>query len=139
MKKLFLYIISFALLLIIGCSDDSGSGSPTDPFGGGGGNGGTGGNVSFTISTTQGTQGGIIFNATPSANVKITKVTVSLPAQTFTDEITGDGTTVYNANTAVELAEYTGVASGQQWTFKFEGTTSDNNQTFDVTSNYTIP
>ena len=136
MKKLLSILISISFLVLCSCSDDSG-GTVTDPFGTGGTGGGTG-NVSFTISTTQGQQG-VIFVATPSASVKITKVTISLPAQQFNDVLQGDGTTVFNANEAVQLDEYTGVATGQQWTFKFEGILANNNQAFDVTSNYTIP
>ena len=135
MKKLMLVFISFLFIWITGCSDDEG-GTITDPFGTGGTSGT--GNVTFTISSTQGQQG-VIFIATPSVSIKITRVTVSLPAQQFNDVLTDDGTTTYNANEAVQLDEYTGVASGQQWTFKFEGTIVSNNQTYSVTSNYTIP
>lgn len=136
MKKI-IVAFSFLLLIISACNDNSGGGI-TDPFGAGpGGNTGTG-NVTFTMSAQQGQQG-VIFLATPSVSVKITKVTVSLPAQQFNDVIQGDGTTVYNANQAVQLDEYTGVASGQQWTFKFEGNLASNNQAYNVTSNYTIP
>lgn len=135
MKKLLLIFISLFFIWITGCSDDAG-GTITDPFGSGGTSGT--GNVTFTVSSTQGQQG-VIFIATPSVSIKITKVTVSLPAQQFTDVLTDDGTTTYNANQAVQLDEYTGVASGQQWTFQFEGTIASNNQAYNVTSNYTIP
>lgn len=136
MKKLILVFVSLLFIWITGCSDDAG-GTVTDPFGSGGTSGT--GNVTFTIASTQGQQGGIIFTATPSVSVKITKVTVSLPAQQFNDVIQGDGTTVFNANEAAQIEEYTGVASGQQWKFQFEGTLVSNNQAFNVTSNYTIP
>ena len=136
MKKLILYLVIATFVGLLSCSDDSG-GTVTDPFGTGG-TGGTGG-VTFTISSIQGNQGGIIFTASPSVDVKITKVTLSLPAQQFTDVIQGDGTTVFPANQAVQLDEYTGVATGQQWTFQFEGNLASNNQAFNVNSNYTIP
>ena len=138
MKRLLILVIPLFLYLGIGCSDNGGGGTITDPFGPGGGGGTTGG-VTFTIGVTQGQQGGVIFTATPSVAIKITKVTVSLPAQQFTDVLTGDGTTVYQAGQPVALEEYTGVASGQQWTFKFEGTLASNNQAFNVTTNFTIP
>jgi hypothetical protein len=137
MKRLFFYLISIVLIVSTGCNDDSGGSTITDPFGGGG-TGGQG-SASFTISTTNGQQGGIIFTATPSVDVKITQVTVSLPAQQFTDVLQGDGTTVFSANQAALLEEYVGVERGQQWTFKFEGTLANGGQTFSVTSNYTIP
>jgi hypothetical protein len=136
MKKFILYLIPIIMIFISSCSDEAG-GTVTDPFGTGN-TGGTG-SVTFSIGTTNGQQGGIIFTATPSVSVKITKVTLSLSAQNFSDVITGDGTTVFNANEAVGLEEYTGVESGQQWTFQFEGSTSSDNKSFTVSSNYTIP
>ena len=139
MKKLTLYLLPVLFLIITSCDDNSGV---TNPNGGGiggiGGGGGGTGSVTFTIGTSQGDQGGIYFTAAPSAAVKITKVTVSLPAQQFTDVLQGDGTTVYNANEAVLLEEYVGVENGQQWTFQFEGSLANNNQTFNVKSNYTV-
>ncbi|MFZ1292020.1 MAG: hypothetical protein WAR79_18125 [Melioribacteraceae bacterium] len=137
MKKFLSIILVVSSILIISCDDDA-TGSVTDPFGTGGIGGGTG-NVTFTIGSQQGEQGGILFYCTPSVAVKITRVTCSLPAQNFTDVVEGDGTTVFNANSAYGIEEYTGVASGQQWTFKFEGTLTSNNQAFTVTSNYTVP
>jgi hypothetical protein len=135
MKNLLSIIIGFLFIVSVGCSDDAG-GTITDPFGTGGG---TGGAVTFTIGSQQGQQGGILFYCTPSVDVKITKVTCSLPAQNYTYPLTDDGTNVYSANTAYEIMEFTGVESGQQWTFKFEGTLASNNQAFTVTSNYTVP
>lgn len=135
MRKILSISIVFLAILFLGCDDDSNTGV-TDPFGGGT-NAGTG-NVTFSMSAIQGQQG-VIFIATPSAAVKITKVTVSLPAQQFTDVLTDDGTTVFNANEGVQLDEYTGVESGQQWTFNFEGSLVNGGQSFNVASNYTIP
>lgn len=133
MKKILSAILILATLIIISCDDDA-TGSITDPFG----TGGTG-SVTFTVGSQQGENGGILFYASPSVAVKITQVTCSLPAQNFNDVVEGDGTTVYNANEAVGIEEYTGVNSGQQWTFKFEGTIASNNQAFTKTSNYTVP
>ena len=136
MKKLLIYLIPIIFVAFSACNDDSG-GTVTSPFGTG--LTGGAGNVAFTIGTQQSQQGGIIFTASPSVAVKITKVTISLSAQQFTDVLQGDGTTQFNANQAVELEEYTGVGSGQQWTFQFEGTLASDGQAFNVTSNYTIP
>jgi hypothetical protein len=143
MKKLIIYLVPILFVFTMSCSDDSANGV-TNPIGGGGiggpGGGGTNtGSVSFTIGTTQGNQGGTLFFATPNVAVKITQVTLSLPAQQFNEVIQDDGTTVYEANVAVGLQEFTGVESGQQWTMKFEGTIASNNQAFSVTQNYTIP
>ena len=136
MKKSLLYLLPLVLFLINACNDDS-SGNITSPFGQG--LQGSSGGVSFTMSAYQGQNGGMIFTVSPSVAVKITKVTVSLPSQQFTDVLQGDGSTQFNANQAVELEEYTGVGSGQQWTFQFDGTLASNSQAFNVTANYTIP
>jgi hypothetical protein len=97
--------------------------------------------VTFTITQQQGTQG-IIFYATPSAAVTITNVNVSVTNVTppFNKDYTGDGTTVYPANTALEINEFTGVASGQKWVFVFTGKLGSATGTaFTATSNYTVP
>ena len=118
MKKLFLFIISIALIISTGCSDDSGGGTLTDPFGGG--TSGTG-NVTIAISAQLDQQGGGTFSATPSVAIKVTKITVGVPAQQYTESVTFDGTTVVNANVATPFLQYeavSGIASGQQWTFQ---------------------
>ncbi len=142
MKKIIqsLVLVSLIAIIVTGCRDNGTSGTITDPFGTGTGlgNNNTPG-VTFTVRTVQGQQGGTIFTATPSVSVKITKVTISLPAQQFEDVIYGDGTTVYQGNQTVMIQEYLGVEAGQQWTLKFEGTLANNNQAFNVTTNYTVP
>lgn len=150
MKRLFLFIISFAFILSTGCSDDTGSGGTlTDPFGGGG-TGGGGGSVTFTmgnVSKQQDADGDgtvddlFYFTASPSAAVKITKVSFSLPAQQYNDSFTDDGTTEYAANTPIEVVGFlkNEITTGQQWTFTFEGTLAADGKAFNVTSNYTVP
>jgi hypothetical protein len=135
MKKFL--ILSFAALLITiaGCNNDSPTG--TGGFGDGG-NDGTGG-VTFTIGQRNGTQG-IIFTAKPSTAVTVTSVTVRLPAQNFQDDLQADGQTVFQPDQFYDIDEYTGVASGQQWTFRFQGRIGNAQGTqYDVTSNYTVP
>lgn len=136
-NKIILLLVSSFVVFLFGCSDDSNDSNPVG-LGGLGGTGGQG-SVSFTIGSTIGQQGGIIFTATPSVDVKITQVTVSLPAQQYTDVLQGDGTTVFNANQTAQLEEYVGTEKGQQWTFQFEGTLAADGKAFDVTSNYTVP
>jgi hypothetical protein len=137
MKIIYAVCTIFCLLLFNSCKSSS---NPTDSGGIGGIGGGGGGSVTFTISTQPGTTG-IFFNITPTAAVTIKTITVSLPAQSYTDPYTGDGTTVYPANTAQKLGtEYTGVATGQKWVFVFTGNLGSSTGTaFNVTSNYTIP
>jgi hypothetical protein len=136
------YLVSIFMILLMfiltSCKSNS---NPTSTGGIGGGGGGGGGNnsVTFTISQQPGNTG-IVFFASPSVAVVVTSVAVSLPAQTFTDTVPGDGTTVFPANQAVSLREYTGVASGQKWTFVFTGKlTSATGTAFTSTANYTVP
>lgn len=142
MKKLiFIKIIFISFLLITGCSKKDGT--PTDPFGtgNGDGNGKGDGSVNITI-TSRNEQGNTIFSATPNAAITLSKLTVSVPAEQYNESFQFDGTTVVNANDTEDLIEYpagSGVASGQQWTFQFEGTLAATNKTYNVTSNYTIP
>ncbi len=142
MKKLISYLFTLTLIFTIGCNNENGgTGTITDPFGGGqvGGGGGT---VTLNINFQSDQQGGGTFSVTPNMSVKFTKLTVSVTAEQYSESFQFDGTTVVNANTSVEFLEYpvnSGITTGQQWTFQFEGTTANNNQTFNVTSNYTIP
>ena len=138
MKTLGSVFIIICLFLFNSCK--SNSSSPTDSGGlGGVGGGGTGG-VTFTITQGAGNQGGIIFYATPSAAVTITKVNSSVPAVQFTLDTQGDGTTVFPASKPVSINEFTGVASGQKWVFVFTGKLGSSTGTaFTATSNYTVP
>lgn len=133
MKNSFGVYSIIILALIFASCKKSDSGGPTGPILGGGG-------ATFTIGQQQGNQGGIMFTVKPSTNVTSTQVFVSLPAQSFQDTLQGDGQTVYQGGQTYDLVEYGGVASGQQWTFKFEGKLgSAQGQAYSVTSNYTVP
>jgi len=136
MKKLLTLIIVTFALFYSGCSNDSG-GTGTDPFGPGGG--GTG-NVTFTITVEQGQQG-INFRLKPSQSITVTTITVSLPAQNFTDPITNPNPDeVFDTANGFVVGEYTGTASGQQWTFAVQGKIGSSTGTaYNVTSNFTIP
>jgi hypothetical protein len=138
MKFLFSVIAIFCLFIFNSCSNNS---SPTSAGGGGlGGPGGGGGSsVTFGITQAAGTTG-IIFYSTPSTAVVIADVNVSVPAASFTKDYTDATGTVYPANKAVEINEFTGVASGQKWVFVFTGHLGSATGTaFSVTSNYTVP
>jgi len=141
MKKLVFILIPMIFITLTSCSNDNGGTGTTDPFGTGGTTGGTG-NVTITISSSQEQDGSVIFSGTPSAAVTLSKLTVSVPAEQYTESFQFDGTTVVNANQTEGLVQYpanSGIASGQKWTFQFEGTLASNNQAYNVTSNYTIP
>lgn len=93
--------------------------------------------VTIEINTQPGQEGSIEFLFKPNIDIKITKVDVQMGD--FTDELTGENITVYAANNWYTLAAYNGVESGQQWSFTFNGTIANNNQNYNVTSNYTVP
>lgn len=136
MKKAVGFLLLFSLAITFSsCKKDDSS----NPASVGVGTGGTGG-VTFTIGQRQGNQGGIMFTAKPSTAVTVTQITISLPAQNFNDVLQGDGTTIFQGGTVYDLDEYSGVATGQQWTFKFEGKLGSAQGTaYNVTSNYTVP
>lgn len=128
MKKLltlFVFVL-FVALMAQGCGSDPVSANA---------------NVNFTMAAYNTQAGNVDFTATPSADVKLTKLVLTLPAQNFSDTLTDNGTTVYTANTAYTLGrEYQGVASGQQWKFYFTGTLASDNTPFtDLVVDYTIP
>lgn len=142
MKRIFLLNSLIALLLIFtACSKDEGN--ATSPFGNGtNGTGGGDGNLAITISSKQNQEGATIFTATPNVAISLSKLTVSVPAEQYTESFQFDETFVAEANVTQNLVEYpagSGVASGQEWTFKFEGKFAATSEAYTVTSNYTIP
>ncbi len=150
MKNILIYLTSIVFLLSIGCSDDASSNSNPVGIGGLGGTGGPSGSVTFTIGNISkqedadgdGTVDDLFyFTASPSAAVKMTKVSFSLPAQQYNNSFTDDGTTEYAANAPVDVVGFlkNEITTGQQWTFQFEGTLAADGKAFSVTSNYTVP
>lgn len=136
MKKILIALVPLFFIFNNGCKDNAtGSG---DPFGGGGG-GGTGG-VTFTMSTEQGQQG-VNFRFKPSTSVTVTQVTVSLPAQQFQDVVTNPNPNeVFGTANGFVVGEYTGVQTGQQWTFNVQGKIGSATGTaYNVNTNFTIP
>lgn len=99
----------------------------------------TGGTSSVTIEINSQpmNDGSVEFLFRPNVDIKITKVNVEMGGAT--DDLTGDNTTVYNSNNWHVLAGYTGVESGQDWSFTFSGTIVSNNQNYSVTSKYKVP
>lgn len=137
MKILGSVFIIICLFLFSSCK--SNSSNPTDSGGIGGPGGGGGGSVTFGITQAAGTTG-IIFYGTPSAAVVLSDVNVSVPAASFTKDYPDPSGTVYPANTAVEINEFTGVTTGQKWVFVFTGHLGSATGTaFSATSNYTVP
>ncbi|MCC6866998.1 MAG: hypothetical protein IT280_12660 [Ignavibacteria bacterium] len=123
-KTLLLFLPVFIITIaIISCGDNTT---------------GTGlGSVTFTMGTQQGPNGGTQFTWSPSKSVKVTKLILGTTG--FSDTITDNSGTVYTGNqTWAYPNEYTGVTTGQQWTFNFTGTDSSN-QAYTSTANLTIP
>jgi len=131
-------VLLFTGLSFIGCSEDGG----TNPVGGGFGNNPGGGNVTFTVTSVNDPQQGTTnFAFKPSVDVTVTSIVVSVPAENFTyTETNPNPAEVFTAAEGFSLTGYTGVATGQQWTFQVKGNIGTaNGQAYDVTVNYTIP
>jgi hypothetical protein len=134
-------IFTLMLLVFTGCSKDDPVSAPTGGGGLGGGIGGGGGTtgVIWTIGQTQGTQGGIMFTASPNTAVTVTQLTITLASENFQESFQVDGQTIFQSGTVYEIIEYMGVAPGQQWSFRFVGNTGTaQGAAYDVTSNYTV-
>ena len=146
MRNRLILILAFVVFAFFGCGgdDDNGNSNPVGPGGIGIGGGGTGGggntaNVTFTVTSSQ-EQDGVYFIFNPSVNVTVNTVTASLPAQQYQDATQGDGTTVFGPQNNFYVGPYTGVASGQAWTFTIVGKKEGANGTaYTSTANYTVP
>lgn len=94
--------------------------------------------VTFTMHMESGTQG-MIFVASPNADVKITKVVISYPAQNFVDTIVNPNPeAVIAKNSNIQLNEYTGINTHQQWVLVFYGSLAATGQPFAVTVNWDV-
>jgi hypothetical protein len=137
MKNFLIAIIVIFALSYFGCNNDSGSGG-TDPFSGGGIGGGTG-NVTIQVQGQADGQGNYIFYINPNVAITVANVTPSVAAAGYQETI--DVNAQFTAGTFQGLLQYTAtdVQQGQQWKFVFTGTTTNGNQAFNATTNYTIP
>jgi hypothetical protein len=125
-------IALFALLFLFatGCKKDSANPIstpvPSQP------------NVTFTMHMESGTQG-MIFVATTGADVKLTKVIIRYPAENFTDTVTNPNPeTVILKNSNIQLNEYTGINTHQQWVLVFHGSLASTGEAFVVTVNWDV-
>ena len=101
---------------------------------------GPGGAISFTISgqVDSTNQNNYIFGFRPSVDTKLTSIIVGLPAQPFFDTLTnGNQAYIFDSDTTYTLDPYTGVQSGQAWTFQFAGNIVSNNEAYNVTMPFT--
>jgi len=124
MKQLVAAVLFVGLVGLVGCSKDSSNplvpGGPVSP------------SVTFSMHLESGTQG-MIFVASPSADVILQKIIVEYPTEKFVDTLTNPNPTVVLAKGSnVQLAEYTGVESKQHWVLTFFGTEAVTNKPFSV-------
>lgn len=120
MKKIFSLFLLISAIISFSCSDNA-TGPATGDLGGIGG-GGTGGGVTFTVAVVQDNQQQLFFEFKPSVDVVINTITANCPAANINnDQVTGDGTSVFNANTPAYVGPLTIIAQGQVWTFTITG------------------
>jgi hypothetical protein len=135
-KSLFLSLLFFTSLSFFSCNENKEGANNILGTGGGG-------SVAFQIAIIQDNQGTNLFGANPSVAVKITTVIVTqaqIPVNQNIANPTPDEIIQPLAN-----GQYYGIVevpqeaqTGQQWTFRFQGTLAQGGQAFDVTTNYTI-
>jgi len=139
MKKFVLFLFPFLFLLIAGCSkDDSGDGGL-----GIGGGGGGGGNVNITVGIAQDNQGTLWFGFNPSVSVKVASAVITQAQlgvnETINNPNPNDEYAPLAQNTFYSFYEVPQQAqTGQQWSFRFQGTIVQGGQAFDKTVNFTV-
>lgn len=135
--KVLLSLLMIAAIAV-GCSDNPTA--PTNGGGIGGGGGGNSGSVVFTVSVVQDQAAQNYFEFKPNTSVTINTITANSPAAGVNNEqITDDGTTVYDANNPAYVGPVNVLAPGQQWTFTITGKIGSNNgASYSVTTNFTV-
>jgi hypothetical protein len=94
--------------------------------------------VKFIMHLESGTQG-MIFVASPSADVRLEKVVVKYPPEQFENTIENpDPTTVIAKGSNVQIGEYTGVEAKQVWELTFVGADAATNKPFTVKFNWEV-
>ena len=139
MKKFFFLFLITGVLLVIGCSDNATA--PTTGGGGtGGGGGGNTGGVTYTVSLAQDQQQQYFFEFKPSVDAVVNTITANCAAAGVNNEqVTDNGTTVYNANNPLYVGPITVLAQGQQWTFTIVGKLgSSTGAAYTATANFTV-
>ena len=136
MKKIFSLFLIMGVLIVVGCSDNA-----TGPTTGGlGGGGGTTGGVTYTVSLAQDQQQQYFFEFKPSVDAVINTITGNCAAAGINNEqVTDDGTTVYNANNPAYVGPITVLAQGQQWSFTIAGKIGSSTGTaYSSTATFTV-
>ncbi len=131
MKTLLMAVLLGSLLVVAGCSKKSSNNplTPTLP---------ATPSVAFTMHMESGTQG-MIFVASPSADVRLQKVVVAYPPAQFTNTVTNpDPSTLIEKGSNIQIGEYTGVEMHQIWVLTFVGSDPTTNRPFTVTMNWEV-
>ncbi len=129
MKSWLALVLLGSLVVLAGCSKKSSNpvapSLPATP------------NVAFTMHMESGTDG-MIFVASPSADVRLEKVVVAYPPQQFANTITNpEPATVIAKGSNIQIGEYTGVEMHQIWVLTFVGSDAAN-RPFTVTMNWEV-
>jgi hypothetical protein len=94
--------------------------------------------VKFTMHMESGTQG-MIFVASPDADVKLQKVVVTYPPQQFVNSIENPNPTqVIAKGSNIQIGEYTGIEQNQVWVLTFVGTHVATNKPFSIVMNWEV-
>jgi hypothetical protein len=131
MKSLLVAVVLGGLLVLTGCSKKS-SNNPVGPVLS------DVPTVKFTMHMESGTQG-MIFVASPSADVRLQKVVVKYPPEQFENTLENpDPTTVIAKGSNLQIGEYTGVEAKQVWELTFVGSDAATNKPFTVKFNWEV-
>lgn len=139
MKKIFLLVITGLFLTFVGCSDDSGGSTGTDPFGGGGGGGNNTGNVAIAVTIGQDNEGNVYFGFKPNPSSVITQVVAVCTALSVNQTVPVTTGELYSADNPLYIGPVQNLQNGQQWTFTVKGNVGSTSGTaFTTTVNYTV-
>lgn len=131
MKRLLVAVVLVGLVTLAGCSKDSSDnplapGIPSAP------------SVTFSMHMESGTAG-MIFVASPSADVRLQKIIVEYPPEKFADTLANPDPTVLIAKGSnLQIGEYTGVEMKQIWVLTFIGSDAVTNKQFTVKINWEV-
>lgn len=135
MKFIYLILIAFSVVYASSCNNDSSSGSGGIGPGGGGGTG----SVTFTMQG-QGDPTSYNFYFKPSVDVKVSKIIAKLAAQNFTDTVVNNAPNyVFSKDSSYTWYNYTGVQTGQAWSFTFTGNINSGGSAYTSSANFNVP
>ena len=130
MTRSLLVVLVASTLVLAGCSKKSSNPVTPAPT--------PAANVAFTMHMESGTQG-MIFVASPSMDIMLTKVSVAYPPAQFAETMDNPNpATVFAKGSNIQIGEYTGVDARQKWTLVFVGTVAATGQPFVTTMEWEV-